>query len=70
MIKIYMGVPIYKTYSAKLDSGEELKSSTLSSIKRSIKDKSPKKATRKEIDKVMAALGLTKVTVNGKVFYE
>ena len=30
----------------------------------------PPRLTRKDKDEVMAGLGLTKVTVNGKVFYE
>lgn len=74
----YMGVNIWRRslpgyalpWTAMLDSGEQLAADTLSEIKQMIKEKSPAKLTRKDKDEAMAALGLTKVTVNGKVFYE
>lgn len=78
----YMGVLIYLDrepgrftgaklpYSARLNSGEQLAADTLAGIKQLIKEKTPPKPTRKEKDQAMADLGLTKVVVNGKVFYE
>jgi len=78
MIRTYLGVFIFKNplpfnrlkYTARLNSGEPLAADTLAGIKQLIREKTPPRLTRKDKDEAMAGLGLTKVTVNGKVFYE
>lgn len=82
MIYTYMGVDTFRQsrageltgsrlpYTARLNSGEGLAADTSAGIKQMIKDKTPKKLKRKDIDDAMDMLGLTKVKVNGKVFYE
>lgn len=78
MFRTYLGVSIYRKsepgyalpWTARLDSGEQLAADTLAGIKQMIKEKMPAKLTRKDKDEAMASLGLTKVVVNGKVFYE
>lgn len=78
MFRRYLGVYIYRNsepgyalpWTARLNSGESLAADTIAGIKQMIKEKSPDHLTRKDKDEAMAALGLTKVTVNGKVFYE
>lgn len=78
MIKPYLGVFIFKNtlpfnklkYTARLNSGEPLAADTLAGIRQLIREKTPPRLTRKEQDEAMAGLGLTKVVVNGKVFYE
>lgn len=78
MSRKYLGVYINRKsepgyalpWTARLDSGEQLAADTLVGIKELIKEKSPAKLTRKDKDEAMAMLGLSKVVVNGKVFYE
>ena len=78
MSRKYLGVYINRKsepgyalpWTARLDSGEQLASDTLAGIKQMIKERFTAKLTRKDIDQAMAAIGQSKVVVNGKVFYE